>query len=282
MKTAHFSPRSKNPSPTHKIKLFVFSDNLFILQNATKIFDRYDLDVKYFCSPKSSAILENFPSIYAKELKNSYEDLLDFDLGFSLHSRQIFPEMLVKNVQCINLHPGFNPYNKGIFPHIFSLINKLPTGATLHIMDHQIDNGNIIDQIQIIPQTSDTSLSLYQKIQEGEIALLEKNLPNILEKNFSTKTPAKGNYNSKKDFENLCKIDLTKTLTFAQAIDYLKALSHPPYHNAYFIDENQNKIYVSLQLIANNSMGGGALDSPCLNPSLASHFTHPIDLRLAI
>ena len=35
-----------------------------------------------------------------------------YDIIFSLHSKQIFPGELVKNVKCINIHPGYNPNNK--------------------------------------------------------------------------------------------------------------------------------------------------------------------------
>lgn len=251
------SVKKKDNLNLSPLKVFVFGDRLEILKNASKILKKYIGDIKYFCSPLSKKVLENFSPICAKDLKNGYSDLLDFDLGFSIHSVQIFPKILVEKIRCINLHPGYNPYNKGFYPHIFSIINHFPTGATLHIMTPQIDSGEIIDQIQVIPTSYDTSKSLYKKIQKSELKLLQKNIQNILNQSFKTKKILSGNYNSEKDFKKLCQINLEKKLSFQEAIDYLRALSHSPHHNAYFIDNNQNKIYVSLLLTLNNSKGGG-------------------------
>ena len=33
-----------------------------------------------------------------------------------------------------------------------------------------------------------------------------------------------------------------------EAINYLRAMTHPPYKNSYFIDEDGNKIFVSIEL----------------------------------
>src|SRR6266487_6189024 len=33
----------------------------------------------------------------------------DFDLVISLNCAQIFPEKLVSEIKCINIHPGYNP-----------------------------------------------------------------------------------------------------------------------------------------------------------------------------
>lgn len=239
------------------LKVFVFSDHLEVLENTSKILKKYILNISYYCSPLSKNILRKFSFILAKDLKNDCSDLFNFDLGFSLHSTQIFPKNLIKEVMCINLHPGYNPYNKGFYPHIFSLTNQFPTGATLHIMTPQIDGGGVIDQIQIIPTSYDTSKSLYKKIQRVELKLLKKNIKNILNKNFKIKRPLLGNYNSKKDFEKLCQIDLEKKLSMREAIDYLRAMTHPPYHNAYFIDKDHNKIYVSLRFTLKKLKGGG-------------------------
>lgn len=47
-----------------------------------------------------------------------------YDLFFSMHCKQIFPNELVLNHRCINIHPGYNPYNRGWYPHVFSIINE--------------------------------------------------------------------------------------------------------------------------------------------------------------
>lgn len=46
----------------------------------------------------------------------------------------------------------------------------------------------------------------------------------------------------------MLEIDLTKTTTWANAIDHLRALSFNGYDNAYFIDENGDKVFIEVKL----------------------------------
>ncbi|MEL6562249.1 MAG: formyltransferase family protein, partial [Bacteroidota bacterium] len=46
----------------------------------------------------------------------------------------------------------------------FSLINGLPAGVTIHEIDEKLDHGNIIDQIKVEVQSTDTSYTLYQRV----------------------------------------------------------------------------------------------------------------------
>ena len=196
-----------------------------------------------------------------EQFKSKYKDASDFkpvnvnkecdriiekyDLIFSLHFKQLFPSKLVKSVLCVNLHPGYNPYNRGWFPHVFSILNGKPTGATLHILDEFIDHGPIIDQEEVDIVAWDTSESLYYKVLDMEIVLFERNFEKIINNSFITnKSVNEGNINFKKDYENLCKLDLSQTDSFHNFLNRLRALSHGKYHNCYFLDEKGNRIFV--------------------------------------
>jgi methionyl-tRNA formyltransferase len=161
----------------------------------------------------------------------------DFDLVLSIHCKQVFPATLVESVTCINLHPGFNPYNRGWYPQVFSIVNGFPVGATLHVMDAQIDHGPIIDQIEVQINPGDTSLEVYQRVLEAEQNLLSENLDSLLRFSFESYLPTgEGNYNSKADFRALCALDLASTATLREHIDLLRALSHGDYMNAFFME----------------------------------------------
>ncbi|MDE5014818.1 formyl transferase, partial [Francisella tularensis subsp. holarctica] len=73
-----------------------------------------EVAVDDFCSFKSQ-------TSFAKEISNSAIKPIDmkkngndligkYDLGYSCHSKQLFPTKLVNSVLCINIHPGLNPY----------------------------------------------------------------------------------------------------------------------------------------------------------------------------
>lgn len=171
------------------------------------------------------------------------------DLVLSLHCKQIFPPQVVNVVRCINVHPGFNPYNRGWFPQVFSVINKKKFGATIHIMDECIDHGGIIAQKEIVVTESDSSLSLYEKVIMAEKELLGEYLLKIIAGEYTTKEPIfEGNYNSFSDFLSVCELDMDSIGTLRQHVDMLRALSHGDFKNAYFYDQNGKKIYLALKL----------------------------------
>ena len=235
------------------MKIFVLTDNKKWLSKSKEIFSLPDVNVDYFCSPNGTNIFReeiDLGLITPINLKNDSQRLISqYKLGFSLHCKQIFPSQLVDNILCINVHPGLNPYNRGWFPQVFSIINKKPIGATIHIMDSEVDHGEIIAQQEVAIYDWDTSKSIYDRILETEFSLLENNIHNIINGNYIPEPMlSKGNYNSIKDYKNLLEIDLNQTVTMKEAIDLLRALTHEPYQNAYFINDKNQKVYVSIQL----------------------------------
>lgn len=180
---------------------------------------------------------------FAATVKNSC------DLIFSLHCKQIFPSELVSSVTCINVHPGLNPHNRGWYPQVFSIINGKPIGATIHLMDSSVDHGEIFDQIQVDVRLSDTSLDVYERVFHAEMTLIRRNLLKIIDGKIATVAPAfEGNYNSINDFKSLCQLNLDAVASLRDHINLLRALSHGAFKNAYFLNEQGNKIFIRVAL----------------------------------
>lgn len=173
-----------------------------------------------------------------------------FSLVFSIHCKQIFPAELVQSVKCINIHPGYNPINRGWYPQVFAIINKVPVGATIHEIDEKLDHGKIIARAFVQQDRFDTSETLYNKITAMEIALLDDHLEAILHDQYATINPEdEGNLYLKKDFNALLQLDLNEKMTIGDCIDRLRALTHGAYDNAYFIDpKSGQKVYVGIRL----------------------------------
>jgi len=235
------------------MKVLVITDNSYLLNRFKKLVEGHyqNINFDFMRSPdsddKSLMKVNNLPVI---DLKKDWQMVVkEFHLVISLHCKQLFPSPMTKAVKCINVHPGFNPYNRGWYPQVFSIINGLPWGATIHEIDEDLDHGKIIVQEQIDLYPWDTSLSAYNRVLEKEIELLEKALPEIISGSYSTTTVnGEGNINLKRDFKKLCKLDLDEKLTMKEAIDRLRALSHGAYNNAFFYDKYGNKIYVCLEM----------------------------------
>lgn len=175
--------------------------------------------------------------------------LYKYEIIFSLHCKQLFPKELTEKVRCINIHPGYNPYNRGWYPQVFSILNGLSFGVTIHEIDPKIDHGPIIIQEKIKIESHDTSLSVYEKVVDVEMKLLNKHILDIINKNYNfVILPQEGNINYKKDFNALKELDLKNIDTLENHIKLLRALSHGDYKNAYFIDKDGNKIYIKIEL----------------------------------
>lgn len=237
-------------------KILIISDNEFLVQSFKKIVDKLEInnfEFEYFYSSVNKHPL-NLVRLGMKSLNVKDADIInniisEYKMVFSLHSKQIFPEKLVDNITCINIHPGLNPYNRGWYPQVFSIINKKPIGATIHIMDKEIDSGEIIIQKNVIINSFDTSKDVYERVQSVEIELIEENLINILLGNYQISKPnIIGNYNGIKEFNELCALDLEKKGTLKEHLDLLRALTHGNFKNAYYYDEDEIKVFVKIEL----------------------------------
>ena len=237
-------------------RVLIISDNPTLVAGFREIiaqpeYSSYKFD--YRCSKGSEenlskAVGEPVSSI---KVKTDWQELVvNYNLIISLHCKQLFPAELVQAVHCVNVHPGLNPYNRGWFPQVFSILNGLPTGATIHEIDEELDHGNIIAQQEVENQVWDTSIDIYNRVLHTELELLKEHLPKILVREYETFEPSEeGNLNLKKDFDELCELDLAKSQSIGDTIDLLRALTHGEYQNAYFTDpKTGKKVYVSIRL----------------------------------
>ncbi len=116
-------------------------------------------------------------------------------------------------------------------------------------MDEELDHGPIIVQKELVIKIWETSYDVYKRIQELEIELIKENLLRIINNNYKAFLPvSEGNINLKKDFNELCEIDLDKKVSYREAIDFFRSMSFKGYKNAYFYDEEGNKIFIEVEL----------------------------------
>ena len=191
-------------------KPLIISDNLTLCRKFLEISERLDLNFfTYSVSPysNSDSFREYFSDIKIYNLKDEKhvsEIISDYDIVFSIHCKQFFPSSLINNVKCINIHPGYNPINRGWYPQVFSIIHDLPIGATIHEIDKELDHGPIIARELVEKFEFDTSESLYNRILMKEVELIEKYLLKILNNDYEVFVDYdKSNLFLKKDFKNL-------------------------------------------------------------------------------
>jgi len=160
------------------------------------------------------------------------------------------PEILeVPSEGALNLHPSYLPYNRGKSPNVWPLIEDIPAGVTLHSMDAEFDTGAIIAQRRVETEFSDTGKDLYKRLEDAQFELFTDVWPEI-ESGDVEQTPqddTAGSYYSKSDFVDLCELDPDEELSVKTLLNRLRALTFPPFDNAY-IDIDGERYYVDVEI----------------------------------
>lgn len=239
-------------------RVCIITDNDFLFMEFNNIIREQTLDRDYkfdFFYTEGNKTFEEKYSMSAQlkpvNLKKVDPEVWEnYDVFLSLHSRQLFPNALVNGYRCINVHPGYSPYNRGVYPQAFCILNKKPAGVTIHEIDAEVDHGPIIYREHVTIEDSDTTSDVLQRIRKKEVELLNLHIRELLDGTYEIQTVDNliGNINYKKDFNELCEIDLNRQATYGEVIDFLRAMTCDGYDNAYFIDKNGEKVYVKIEL----------------------------------
>jgi methionyl-tRNA formyltransferase len=107
---------------------------------------------------------------------------LEVDVIVSLNTPQKLkkPLLALPKHGCINVHFGMLPRYRGILPIFHALMNEESSfGVTVHMMDEQLDNGDIIAQRAVPIATGDDLETLYPKGFAAASALLDEALEAI-------------------------------------------------------------------------------------------------------
>ena len=230
-------------------KTLILTDNPHACELAREL-DRLYGEIDVYQSPNGP--LGGIPRLDVRDQTSMV--ISTYGLVLSIHCKQIFPSGLVHGIRCANVHPGLNPHNRGWYPQVFSIIDGLPSGVTIHEIDDELDHGPIIAQKEYKIQSWDTSGSAYAKIMATERDLVLEHFIAIRDRTYDAVAPDKeGNLNHKKDFDELKQIDLMQRGTFGEFINRLRALTHDNFRNAYFIDDSGTKVFVRISLESENS-----------------------------
>lgn len=107
---------------------------------------------------------------------------LEVDVIVSLNTPQKLkkPLLALPAHGCINVHFGMLPRYRGILPIFHALMNEESSfGVTVHMMDEQLDNGDIVAQRAVPIATGDDLETLYPKGFATASALLDEALQSI-------------------------------------------------------------------------------------------------------
>lgn len=123
----------------------------------------------------------------------------------------------------VNLHPALLPWNRGSAPNAWPLVDGSPAGTTLHLMVESVDAGAIIAQRSVDVRPDDTAATLYRRLEDASLALVEHTWPDI-RRIEPQPQPSGGSYHRLAD---LASLDLTPE--DLAVLDKLRARTFPPY-----------------------------------------------------
>lgn len=182
------------------------------------------------------------------------------DLFLFLSWKYVMPEHLLglASLGAINLHYSLLPKYRGVYPVNWALIDGCDeTGITYHFVNSCVDGGDIVIQRKLPINADDTSRTLQKRLDLEALEAFDALLDLIKKEELHT-SPSKQHdielhkYRSRRDFEEICRLDLDKKYTLREVVDLLRGLSFLPMSgNAYFEDQRTGKkIYLHLALTA--------------------------------
>jgi len=180
-------------------------------------------------------------------------DLLEIlrpDLVVSAGFRDIVPAryLEIPSYGCINLHKSLLPYNRGAQPNVWSIVEDTPAGVSMHYMDSGIDTGPVIAQRGVQVEFSDTGETLYRRLEEVQFELFRETWPSIRAGQVEPQPQSgSGSLHYKRDFGELCRLDLDSMYRVGELINVLRATTFPPYRNAYVV-KNGRRYYIEIAI----------------------------------
>jgi methionyl-tRNA formyltransferase len=189
----------------------------------------------------------------------------DADFIISVYWPHILPpEVLAKAPHSVNFHPSLLPFNRGWYPHVWSIINGSPCGVTLHEMTAEVDAGPIWARREVPVEPWDTAGSLHDRCQREILGLFNDVWPQIACGEL-VPFPQRGesNYHTKADVDCLDRIELSAEMRVGHLLAILRARSFHGRGYAYFM-ANGHKVKVTLNLEREDADGKPILESRLL------------------
>lgn len=175
------------------------------------------------------------------EVVKKYEIDWLFILGWSQIASVDILKVPLKGV--IGAHPTLLPIGRGRAAIPWAILKGLDkTGVTFFKMDEGVDTGEILDQFEIPLRSDETATTLYNKVNEAHIELIQQIWPKLIEdmiigvkqdeslaSYWEGRTPADG--------------ELYYSMTLKEVDSLVRATTHP-YPGAFIMSDGSTKLII--------------------------------------
>ncbi len=160
------------------------------------------------------------------------------------------PEVIeIPSAGCINMHPGYLPYNRGMNPNVWPIVEGTPAGVTIHYVDPGVDTGDVIAQREVPVEVTDTGGSLYDRTLIEIVDLFKEVWPAI-RAGTAPRIPQDGRlatHHRAVDVDALDQLDLNAPMMARDMLNRIRARTYADRTYAYF-EEDGKRVYVSVML----------------------------------
>lgn len=160
------------------------------------------------------------------------------DLGISCGFASILPAPLlaVPRWGWVNVHRSYLPYNRGLLPLQWALIDRTPLGVSLHVMTEGVDSGPVIAQEELPTLPTDNADTVSRRADEAALRLFTAAWPRLRTGDLAGRPQNEelATHHSWAECEQLRRLDLNAPTTVRRLLDTLRALSGNRGSAAYF------------------------------------------------
>lgn len=203
---------------------------------------------KEICDIFPNTATVRWDEINASELASRLESK-GIEILLSINFGYIFPSIVLNSVAFpLNLHTGLLPWCRGSNPNVWSIIEQKPAGVTLHRMTCKVDKGNLIASLEVPVEPHDTGKSLYEKLEKASVTLINNKWPDLISGEIIEFPPTEGgSVHRASEMNTLSRLHLNENSSLGNFIDRLRALTFPPYKNAFFVHDGK-RYYVEISI----------------------------------
>lgn len=161
-------------------------------------------------------------------------------LGICCGFASILPRRLLEIPQWgwVNFHRSYLPYNRGLDPLQWAVVDKTPAGVTLHVMTEAVDAGAIVTQAELGVHPMDNGASLSRRADELILRLFDDVWPDLRRGRIKS-TPQEhdlATYHSWEDCVKLRQLDRRSEMNVGRLIDIVRSYTGEGASGATFVD----------------------------------------------
>jgi len=151
------------------------------------------------------------------------------DIGVCCGFSSILPPSLLSIPRWgwVNFHRSYLPYNRGLDPLQWAMIEGTPAGVTLHVMTEDVDTGPIVAQRVIPIRPDDDICNLQGRADEALYELFQSAWPHLA-RGIVTGAPQDeelATYHSQADCERVRRLEMSDTIPVRRLLNILRAYS---------------------------------------------------------